>query len=506
MADEQLEKREPQAPPKDPVADRSMSALLMVFSILLIVTLIWALYDEVYGQRPWKSYQKEFVQLYSKHLEAIKPTQKGQEQAIRDSDDYRQLDDQAKAAADEAAPRLTEINTKVSDIDAQLADVSPPFQDMRARMAALQYKEDTTDSESGKQSIRKQIDEVKAEPVSVEIHRDATSGQVDKKDVNFAQLQDIYTGLQSQKGQLISEQIEIGKKSAELAKERDHYFQQHLDGLSDQQVGGLLDKMKKFDYDIKQINLPESGVVDRCESCHTGIREPVTLTAKDVGNRPEFVSHPYKDLLKIHDPDRFGCSTCHGGNGRATTSVEKGHGNYEHWLWPLYAKENTEAGCNQCHDHDRVLAGAEILNRGRNLFQVRGCVGCHRYEGYDRELDALSNSRQSIKTLSLEKEDRRREINQTNAAADAAASDEEATQLRKKAESLRQMISLVDARIDEFDIQSKYLMQDVKKIGPNLKEIKAKLRKEWIPVWLADPQAFRPGTKMPTFRLEDDEL
>jgi len=76
MADEQLEKREPQAPPKDPIADRSMSGLLMVFSIFLIVTLIWALYDEVYGQRPWKSYQKEFVQLYSQYLEKIKPTQR----------------------------------------------------------------------------------------------------------------------------------------------------------------------------------------------------------------------------------------------------------------------------------------------------------------------------------------------------------------------------------------------------------------------------------------------
>ena len=50
------------------------------------------------------------------------------------------------------------------------------------------------------------------------------------------------------------------------------------------------------------------------------------------------------------------------------------------------------------------------------------------------------------------------------------------------------MISQVDARIDEFDTQAKYLMQDVKKIGPNLKEIKAKLRKDWIPVWLSDPQ------------------
>lgn len=32
-----------------------------------------------------------------------------------------------------------------------------------------------------------------------------------------------------------------------------------------------------------------------------------------------------------------------------------------------------------------------------------------------------------------------------------------------------------------------------------MKDVRLKLHKEWIPVWLKDPQAFRPGTKMPTF-------
>src|SRR5262249_6817198 len=248
----------------------SMSGLLMVFSIFLIVTLIWALYDEVYGQRPWKSYQKEFVQLYSQYLEKIKPTQSEQEQAIRDSDEYKKMDDEANAAESAATPRLKEIAARISIIDAQLADVSPPFQDLRAKIAALQYKEDVTESAGGKDSIRTQIEEVKAEQSTVNVHRDATSDETDARKVNFAQLQDVYTGLQKEKTQLVNEQIEVGKKSAELKKERDHYFAQHLDGLSNQQVGGLLDKMKRFDYDIKQINLPESGVVDRCESCHTG--------------------------------------------------------------------------------------------------------------------------------------------------------------------------------------------------------------------------------------------
>ena len=44
-----------------------------------------------------------------------------------------------------------------------------------------------------------------------------------------------------------------------------------------------------------------------------------------------------------------------------------------------------------------------------------------------------------------------------------------------------------------------------KNVGPNLKEIRAKVRKEWLPVG-CPISGFRPGTKMPTFRLGDDEV
>ena len=91
---------------------------------------------------------------------------------------------------------------------------------------------------------------------------------------------------------------------------------------------------------------------------------------------------------------------CVSGTGfGATTTVEKAHGHNEFWLHPLHDKENVEAGCQQCHANDRVLQYASTLNDGKDLFQVRGCVGCHRFEGYDREPDALTNARQQIKQL-----------------------------------------------------------------------------------------------------------
>ena len=79
--------------------------------------------------------------------------------------------------------------------------------------------------------------------------------------------------------------------------------------------------------------------------------------------------------------------------------MEKAHGLNKFWLHPLYEKSNTEAGCQQCHTQDRVLQGADNLTLGKDLFQNRGCVGCHRSDGFDREADALGNTRQQILQL-----------------------------------------------------------------------------------------------------------
>ena len=97
------------------------------------------------------------------------------------------------------------------------------------------------------------------------------------------------------------------------------------------------------------------------------------------GRRPDplaraFASHPSKELLQVHDPEKFGCASCHWGNGRATTSETKGHGRHKYWLHPLFAKENMEAGCTSARERPRSQ-GAPTLTKGKDLFYERGCVG-----------------------------------------------------------------------------------------------------------------------------------
>jgi hypothetical protein len=141
----------------------------------------------------------------------------------------------------------------------------------------------------------------------------------------------------------------------------------HMVDLTPSQIDGLKKKAVEWDPKIVQINVAEANIVDRCESCHMNAREPIRVSAAVMTpkgeKRPDeyaqaFTSHPEPALLKTHDPDKFGCSPCHQGNGRATTSVEKAHGDYEHWLWPLFPKQNAEAGCQTCHAADMHLAVA----------------------------------------------------------------------------------------------------------------------------------------------------
>src|SRR5436305_655385 len=153
----------------------------------------------------------------------------------------------------------------------------------------------------------------------------------------------------------------------------------------------------------------------------------------------------------------------------------------------MYAKENTEAGCQQCHTAERVLQGAETLALGKDLFQYRGCVGCHRSEGFDRETDALANTRQQI--LQLEENIKSNERDARAAKDEVAnASEDEAPKLLARAESLTVANSLLAAQLDQLNIQARYLMQDQKKVGPNLKDVRLKLVKEWITEWLKRPK------------------
>jgi len=513
LAETALTEREPETA-RDPIVSKSTSGLMLLFALLLMLSLVWALYDEAYGQRPWKAIQREYVARYGRFIDRIKSSSAKGETEVKESPEYQALAEEAKAARDKVDPEIKQIDAEVNkSIVPKLNAVTEPFQNQRGRLTVINYNIETA-SPSSKEKFRRQAENKRKEVVAVEMPGDDGS-KVSVVKMDYATLEKTYNDLREQKAAKLGRKAELLKESQELDKKRDDYLKNHVTLLTPTQLDGIKRGLKSFDYSIlgHQISVTEYNIADRCEACHLGVTSPLTIKAEDMalpGQKPDalaraFVSHPDKELLDIHKPDKFGCSGCHWGNGRATTSETKGHGRHKFWLWPMFEKENTEAGCQQCHAKDRVTQGAVTLNLGRDLFMQRGCMGCHRYEGFDRETDALTNTRQLISQFEDQITANQKQI-RLDQNPEGEISDEENRRLLAHAEALTVTNSLLAARIDQMNLQTKYLMQDQKKVGPNLKDVRLKLTKEWIPVWLKDPQAFRPGTKMPTFwRFAKDE-
>jgi len=505
---ESLIKREADLPAADPIAGKSTSGWMMVSALLLTISIAWALYDEAFGQRPWKGMQREFVARYTRYLDSIKNDAGKSETEIKESPEYQQLEADEKVAREAVQPEIQEIDTQVASAQRKLDAITDTFQNQRGRLTVISYNVETSTGRA-KERYQNQAKAKRDEQVTVALPSDDGKSVEDKK-LNYAELETLYNQLRDQKASALGKKADLLKTPSELAKKRDDYLKNHLIGLGPAAIEGLKTKMANYDYSIlgHQISVNAYNIVDRCEVCHAGIREPLELTPASLkssnGNEDAmsraFVSHPNREILQLHNPEKFGCASCHWGNGRATTSDMKGHGRHRFWLWPMFEKENTEAGCQQCHAKDRVTQGAETLNLGRDLFAQRGCMGCHRYEGFDRENDALASTRQQTGQLQDQITANEKQIlTDTKATESDKVSEDEVKKLLAHAESLRVTNSLLAARMDQLNLQAKYQMQDVKKVGPNLKDVRVKLRKEWLPVWLENPQGFRPGTKMPTF-------
>src|SRR5205807_1291204 len=379
------------APQRDPIVSRSTSAILLVCTLLLMVSVVWALYDEAYGQRPWRSVQREFTRRYTAYLKSIRKDAGKSEAEVRETPEYQQLAEEAKAAIDKVKAEIGDRDKQVSAIQAKLDAVTEPFQNQRGRIVVITYKLETAPSDFWRKLYHNQLDTKKKEIVTVDMPGD--SGKLERKKMDFAALEESFNGLREQKAKILGEKAELLKEPTELSKKRDDYLKNHVSILPQKSIDDLIKKNENaFDYTIlgHQISVNQYAIVDRCEVCHLGAREPLAIKASD------------------------------------------------------------------------MAPGADALNLGKDLFYQRGCVGCHRMESFDREADALTNARQQITQLQDQIEANERQAKQDEAAN--TEDDAELQRLKAHAESLRITNSQLAARVDELNLQTRYLQQDQKKV------------------------------------------
>jgi cytochrome c2 len=166
--------------------------------------------------------------------------------------------------------------------------------------------------------------------------------------------------------------------------DREHewrYYQYDFRRVVAEKLGA--EKARSVPAGLQQIWVPSLGHADRCVTCHQAVSWKGFETAAE-----PYRTHPVEPL-RNHPIEKFGCTSCHGGQGWAVDAAPA-HGPVEHWEEPMLGRELGEAyslvdnksalmqmNCNTCHRFDRETRGAEMINLAKQLVQEKGCRACH---------------------------------------------------------------------------------------------------------------------------------
>lgn len=424
---------------------RSYGALWLVMSLFLFVCGLWAIADDNFFRRPWKRYQAEFNRLEIKRVE----TAIGVEQARLDGEAEYQAAAKELAAAREAVVS-GETAREIAALERQLE----------------QAREDDLSKDLNLRFVKAELEELRffyddahhaGRPVE-EIQK-----RIDEREALRAERQQIYAtsqaGIEAIEKQIKDKRARVKQAEEALAKlttTRDELHQK-LENVSLGYFPGpkatppffgndwqpKIPKIQQVvleEFDRNNFNNPVARV-DRCTSCHVGINK---AGFEDQPN--PWKTHPRRELfLGKHDPDKFGCTPCHQGNGPAVNSPEKAHGNIidehghvenlEFQEHPMFRGEKMQTNCIKCHGSVENLEGADQIARGERLFVELGCHGCHLSDGYE-------------------------ELSKENG---------------------------------------------VSVVGPSLRRVGAKVDRGWLVRWITNPHTFRPRTRMPNFMFDESQ-
>lgn len=304
-----------------------------------------------------------------------------------------------------------------------------------------------------------------------------------------------------------------------------HYQHQYLSLIRYRGDANTL--QRHFQGGIRQIWIPQLGVVDRCQTCHEGLTEN---SLGDVSTQP-FRKHP----AIPHALDEFGCVICHRGQGPATTVAEAHHSTLAREE-PILPARYIESSCGQCHHSE--LAGTPKLNEGRALLERYGCVRCHTVKLPDGTTMTATDDPPPL-THIADKTTREWIYAWLKDPASYAASatmpnfqlsDADARDISafliadsvpRPGDTVAAMSSAPGAAADpaagaslygESFCASCHSVQNAAgnlvggNIGPELTNVGSKVNPAWLQAWLRSPRVYDPGTAMPQYRWTDQQL
>ncbi len=307
-------------------------------------------------------------------------------------------------------------------------------------------------------------------------------------------------------------------------------------------INGFAEPLKIHQFTIEDIpidyNFKKVTRFDRCMTCHVGIDKPAftranleALTKDDANSEnltkakklydrriaalaanpedgktipnphdislvnvnltpahvTEFCAHPRLDLFvgsnSKHPAEKFGCTSCHSGQGSGTTfndaahspdnikargtwSKDKGWEQTHMWDFPMSPIRFVESSCLKCHHEVTDLISADNrveapkLLRGHGLIKENGCFGCHEIAGW--------KGGQRV-----------------------------GPDLRVEPTPPLEDLHPIERNRVENDPDNR--PGSMRKVGPSLVRVSEKVSPDWMAKWIKSPRDFRPDTKMPHY-------
>ncbi len=369
-----------------PDEKRSYSLHFFVLMLVLSAVTLWALVDEIWIRRPWKEHQAQYFAAEQERIGA-QVTEIQTELA------------EGGANASEHQALLGKISGLERTIAAQSLKVREDAVEEALTRLRLEHLSVTREHQFSKSEWEAAFYDFRH---ALHVGNDAAADYRQTMQELQARVDAAAKEIERVEGEIATKEKELPKEIGELAAARTELtnFRRPL-ANAERRLARVTGRFPE----IQQIVVPGFSRnefrqvvdrVDRCTSCHLGILDEAS--DRDSGL---FRAHPKrmvqipgqsgeKDaLLGIHPATKFGCTSCHQGQGIATTA-EDAHGWHElgtepihYWDQPMLLGNMVEASCNQCHSDRQFLVGADHLNEAKELFRYLGCFGCHQVEGYE---------------------------------------------------------------------------------------------------------------------------
>lgn len=510
---------------------KSYGAIFLIGVTLLLALTLWAFWDDNITRRPWKAYQDRFFRIdYSKARAAY-----DEEQAKLQADpNYQEL--YKKLTAAQASLREGELGRRLADLERQDGQANVRFREIdlevkfvRSELEEAWYEHDHAIQQ--KRDTKRYLERIqRLNDQEAKLLPRLEAARANREEIR-QEIRKIHSGVKELENELLK-----------LTAERDRW-QRVMDNVT-VKLGPFslyrIPKIEQVALDDFERNRFDQIIarVDRCQSCHTAINR---AGFEDEPN--PFKTHPHREKLladNAHPPGRFGCTSCHEGQGVAVNSVKQAHGEVIFWDHPLLRGDKVQSSCTSCHLDVQRFEEAPLLAQGQRLFEQIGCTGCHLVDGYEnipkvgpslRKISAKLDPGWMMRWIENPHKFRPRtrmpnfELKQDEALAIAAfiwsVSKEDGDQWLKenplpagfregdanavaRGKKLAESVGCKGCHGFAEGEVSTPLGKD-KDLVPNLKDIGSKTGAQWIYHWVKNPRGFAPDTNMPSLRLTDDE-